>query len=194
RLALPVAVTAYLCLAENMPGSNAQRPGDVVTIRGGKTVEVNNTDAEGRLVMADGLVAAIEDGFETVIDIATLTGAQMVALGTRTAAIMGTDEVRDALFAAAQEAGEAAWPMPLPEELAAGLKSNVADMKNTADRFGGMCFAGVFLKQFVGDTAWGHLDIAGPAWNGKAPHGYTPTAGTGYGVRTLLRYLEGLNA
>jgi leucyl aminopeptidase len=191
RLGLPVAVTGYLCLAENMPGGNAQRPGDVVAMRGGKTVEVTNTDAEGRLVMADGLVAAIEDGHDVVLDIATLTGAQMVALGTRTSAVMGTDVVREQVQAAADATGESFWPMPLPAELKAGLKSTVADMVNSApDRWGGMLFAGHFLQAFVGDTPWAHLDIAGPAYNEKGAFGYTPAGGTGVGVRTLVGFLE----
>ncbi|WP_130412423.1 leucyl aminopeptidase [Xylanimonas ulmi] len=191
RLGLPVAVTGYLCLAENMPGGNAQRPGDVVTIRGGKTVEITNTDAEGRLVMADGLVSAVEDGHDVVLDIATLTGAQVVALGNRVSGVMGDDDVRDAVKAAADAAGESFWPMPMPEELKAGLKSNVADMVNSAsDRAGGMLFAATFLKEFVGQTPWGHLDIAGPAFNEKTAFGYTPVGGTGVGVRTLLAYLE----
>ncbi|AEG44595.1 leucyl aminopeptidase [Isoptericola variabilis] len=192
RLGLPVAVTGYLCLAENMPGGNAQRPADVVRIRGGKTVEVTNTDAEGRLVMADGLVSAVEDGHDVVLDIATLTGAQMVALGNRTSGVMGADEVRDEVKAAADVAGEDFWPMPLPAELKEGLKSTVADMVNSApDRWGGMLFAGHFLSEFVGDTPWAHLDIAGPAYNEKSPYGYTPKGGTGVGVRTLLAFLEG---
>ncbi|WP_425956851.1 leucyl aminopeptidase [Xylanimonas sp. McL0601] len=191
RLGLNVAVTGYLCLAENMPGGNAQRPGDVVTIRGGKTVEITNTDAEGRLVMADGLVSAVEDGHDVVLDIATLTGAQVVALGHRVSGVLGDEHVRDAVKAAADVAGESFWPMPMPEELKAGLKSNVADMVNSAsDRAGGMLFAAVFLKEFVGETPWGHLDIAGPAFNEKAAYGYTPVGGTGVGVRTLLAFLE----
>ncbi|MGH3585691.1 MAG: leucyl aminopeptidase [Pseudonocardia sp.] len=192
RLGLPVAVTGYLCLAENMPGGNAQRPADVITIRGGKTVEVTNTDAEGRLVMADGLVAAVEDGHDVVLDIATLTGAQMVALGNRTSGVMGPDAVRDEVKAAADDAGEAFWPMPMPAELKAGLKSNVADMVNSApSRWGGMLFAAHFLAEFVGDTPWAHLDIAGPSYNEGSSFGYTPTGGTGVGVRTLLAFLEG---
>ncbi|MEL7974679.1 leucyl aminopeptidase [Isoptericola sp. F-RaC21] len=192
RLGLPVAVTGYLCLAENMPGGNAQRPADVVTMRGGKTVEVTNTDAEGRLVMADGLVAAVEDGHDVVLDIATLTGAQMVALGSRTSGVMGTDAVRDEVKAAADAAGEAFWPMPMPAELKAGLKSTVADMVNSApSRWGGMLFAAHFLAEFVGDTPWAHLDIAGPSYNEGSSFGYTPAGGTGVGVRTLLAFLEG---
>ncbi|WP_298456917.1 leucyl aminopeptidase [uncultured Cellulomonas sp.] len=190
RLELPVAVTGWLCLAENMPSGTAQRPSDVITIRGGTTVEVLNTDAEGRLVMADGLVAAIEEGPDVVLDIATLTGAQVVALGNRVSAVMGTDDVRAEVTAAAQASGEQFWPMPLPDELLAGLKSKVADLANIGERAGGMLTAGVFLREFVGTTPWAHLDVAGPAFNEKSAHGYTPVGGTGVGVRTLLTLLE----
>ncbi|WNB84477.1 leucyl aminopeptidase [Cellulomonas sp. ATA003] len=190
RLELPVAVTGWLCLAENMPSGTAQRPSDVITIRGGKTVEVLNTDAEGRLVLADGLVAAIEEGPDVVLDIATLTGAQVVALGNRVSAVMGTDDVRAEVVAAADTAGEAFWPMPLPEELLAGLKSKVADLANIGERAGGMLTAGVFLREFVGSTPWAHLDVAGPAFNEKSAHGYTPVGGTGVGVRTMLALVE----
>ncbi|MFI2365334.1 leucyl aminopeptidase [Promicromonospora sp. NPDC019610] len=191
KLNLPVAVTGYLCLAENMPGGNAQRPADVITIYGGKTVEVLNTDAEGRIVMADGLVSAVEDGHDVVLDIATLTGAQMVALGSRTSAVMGTDEVRDEVKAAADASGELFWPMPLPEELKANIKSKVADVANSGPRWGGMLNAGLFLQTFVGDHPWAHLDIAGPAFNEGGAHGYTSGGGTGVGVRTLLAFVEG---
>lgn len=191
KLNLPVAVTGYLCLAENMPGGNAQRPADVITIYGGKTVEVLNTDAEGRIVMADGLVSAVEDGHDVVLDIATLTGAQMVALGNRTSAVMGTDEVRDEVKAAADATGEMFWPMPLPEELKSNIKSKVADVANSGPRWGGMLNAGLFLQTFVGDHPWAHLDIAGPAFNEGSGHGYTPGGGTGVGVRTLVSFLEG---
>jgi leucyl aminopeptidase len=191
RLELPVAVTGWLCLAENMPSGTAQRPSDVLTIRGGTTVEVLNTDAEGRLVMADGLVAAVEEKPDAVIDIATLTGAQLVALGHRVSAVMGTDDVRGEVVAAADASGEQFWPMPLPADLRAGLKSKVADLANIGDRFGGMLTAGIFLQEFVGQTPWAHLDIAGPAYNERSAHGYTPVGGTGVGVRTLLALLEG---
>ncbi|MBT0994839.1 leucyl aminopeptidase [Cellulomonas sp. DKR-3] len=190
RLGLPVAVTGWLCLAENMPSGTAQRPSDVLTIRGGKTVEVLNTDAEGRLVLADGLVAALEEEPDVVVDIATLTGAQVVALGYRVSAVMGTDEVRERVVASATSSGEQFWPMPLPEELRPTLKSKVADIANIGERFGGMLAAGVFLREFVGDAPWAHLDIAGPAFNEKAPHDYTPAGGTGVGVRTLLSLVE----
>jgi leucyl aminopeptidase len=190
RLELPVAVTGWLCLAENMPSGTAQRPSDVITIRGGKTVEVLNTDAEGRLVLADGLVAATEEKPDVVLDIATLTGAQLIALGNRVSAVMGTDAVRGEVTAAAEGSGELFWPMPLPADLRAGLKSKVADLANIGDRFGGMLTAGIFLQEFTGGTPWAHLDIAGPAFNEKAAHGYTPVGGTGVGVRTMLAFLE----
>ena len=190
QLGLRVAVTGWLCLAENMPSGTAQRPSDVITIRGGKTVEVLNTDAEGRLVMADGLVAAVEEKPDLVVDIATLTGAQVVALGHRVSAVMGTDAARAELVDAAHGAGEQFWPMPLPADLRAGLKSKVADLANIGDRFGGMLTAGIFLQEFVGSTPWAHLDVAGPAFNERTAFGYTPVGGTGVGVRTLLRLLE----
>lgn len=192
RLGVPVGVTGWLCLAENMPSGTAQRPSDVVTIRGGKTVEVLNTDAEGRLVMADGLVAATEEKPDVVVDIATLTGAQVVALGDRVGAVMGSDDVRSELVAAADRSGEQAWPMPLPDELKANLSSKVADLANVAgNRDAGMLVAGIFLREFAGSTPWAHYDIAGPSFNERAEHDYTPKGGTGFGVRTLLAFVEG---
>ncbi|MDT0328769.1 leucyl aminopeptidase [Nocardiopsis lambiniae] len=192
-LGLKVDVVGYLAVAENMPSGNAQRPSDVLSIYGGKTVEVLNTDAEGRLVMADALVRAQEDDPDLVVDIATLTGAQMVALGTRVFAVMANDDdARERIVAAAGEEGEAAWPMPLPAELRAGLDSSVADIANVAgERWGGMLSAGVFLKEFIGENVtWAHLDIAGPSFNQGGPHGYTPKGGTGAGTRTLIRIAE----
>ncbi|GAA3734667.1 leucyl aminopeptidase [Spinactinospora alkalitolerans] len=188
-----VNVVGYLPIAENMPSGTAQRPSDVLTIYGGKTVEVLNTDAEGRLVMADAIVRAHEDGPDLIVDVATLTGAQLVALGTRVFAVMANDdEVRENVVAAAGLAGEAAWPMPLPEELRKGLDSSVADIANVAgERWGGMLSAGVFLKEFVADgVRWAHLDIAGPAFNQGQPYGYTPKGGTGSATRTLVRIAE----
>lgn len=191
RLGVPVAVTGWLCLAENMPSGTAQRPSDVVTVRGGTTVEVLNTDAEGRLVLADGLVAATEEKPDVVVDIATLTGAQVVALGDRVGAVMGSDEVRADLVAAADRSGEQAWPIPLPDELRTTLSSKVADLANVAgNRDAGMLVAGVFLREFAGTTPWAHYDIAGPAFNERGEHDYTPTGGTGFGVRTLLTFVE----
>ncbi|WP_237564341.1 leucyl aminopeptidase [Actinomyces sp. 432] len=190
RLALPVRVTAWLALAENLPGGSAQRPSDVVTMFDGSTVEVTNTDAEGRLVMADALAAAVAQGPDVVLDVATLTGAQIVALGDRTAAVMG--DAREDVIAAATRAGEDFWPMPLPEYLRAGLDSPFADLRNAVmgSRAAGMLVAGLFLREFVGDTPWAHLDIAGPAYNEKAAWGLTPQGGTGFGVATLLAFLE----
>jgi leucyl aminopeptidase len=190
QLGLPVNVVAYLCVAENMPGGAAQRPSDVITMYGGKTVEVMNTDAEGRLVMADGLVRSGEDNPDLVVDIATLTGAQVVALGTRTAGVMGSsDDVAAAVAATARNAGEPAWPMPLPAHLRKGLDSTVADMTNVAGGSdgGGMLVAGLFLREFAPEgAAWAHLDIAGPGFNSGSPYGYTPKGGTGAAVRALI--------
>ncbi|MEZ2388690.1 leucyl aminopeptidase [bacterium RCC_150] len=196
ELGLPVKATAWLCIAENMPSGAAQRPADVLTVYGGKTVEVLNTDAEGRLVMADGIVAASLEQPDAIIDVATLTGAQLIALGNRTAGVMGSDSVTGALKAAADRAGELVWPMPLPEELRASLDSQVADIANIGERHGGMMTAAVFLREFVGKDAngeqipWAHIDIAGPSFNNGSPYGYTPKQGTGSTVRTLLAYVE----
>ncbi|MDT0310662.1 leucyl aminopeptidase [Streptomyces sp. DSM 44917] len=192
RLGLRVNVTGWLALAENMPSGSATRPGDVLTMYSGKTVEVLNTDAEGRLVLADALARAAEEGPDALVDVATLTGAMMVALGKRTFGVLGNDEgFRELVNATAAEAGEASWPMPLPAELAEGLKSPVADIANVGDRLGGALSAGLFLKEFVPeDTPWAHLDIAGPAFHEGAPYGYTPKGGTGAAVRTLVRLAE----
>jgi leucyl aminopeptidase len=190
ELGLPVNVVGYMSIAENMPGGAAQRPSDVITIYGGKTVEVMNTDAEGRLVMADALARSGADDPDLVVDIATLTGAATVALGRRTAGVMGSDEsVACEVAAVMREAGEPAWAMPLPEELRKGLDSAVADLANvSSDRSGGMLVAGLFLREFVPDgVAWAHLDIAGPAFNEGSAFGYTPRGGTGAAVRALIR-------
>jgi len=192
ELGLPVAVTGYLCLAENMPGSNAQRPGDVVTMRDGTTVEIIDTDAEGRMVLGDGLALAVESGPDAIIDIATLTGAATIALGNGIAAVMANDDsFRDRVLTATGTAGEPAWPMPLPEDLRAGLDSQTADVAHKADRFGGMLTAGLFLRTFVpAQIPWSHLDIAGPAFNEKAASGMNPKGGTGYGVASLIALIE----
>ena len=189
ELSLPVNIVTYMAIAENMPGGAAQRPSDVITIYGGKTVEVLNTDAEGRLVLADGLVRSAEDNPDVVVDVATLTGAATVALGLRTAGVMGSsDAVAASVAELMRGAGEPAWAMPFPEELRKGLDSTVADLANvSADRGGGMLTAGIFLREFVpAGAAWAHLDIAGPAYNEKAPFGYTPKGGTGSAVRALI--------
>ena len=194
-LGLPVRVVGYLPLAENMPSGTAQRPSDVLTIYGGTTVEVLNTDAEGRLVLADALARAGADSPDVLVDVATLTGAQVVALGTRVAGVMANDDaLRDAVVDAAGRAGEAMWPMPLPEELRKGLESSVADLTNVApDRNGGMLVAGLFLREFVPPgVRWAHLDIAGPSFNDGPPHGYTPKGGTGAATRTLVQVAQDL--
>jgi leucyl aminopeptidase len=195
-LEVPVRVTAYLAVAENMPSGSAQRPGDVITAYGGRTVEVLNTDAEGRLVMMDALVRCGEDGPDAVIDIATLTGAQLVALGSRIAGAMGNDDAwRDEVVAAATAAGELVWPMPIPEELRASLDSPVADLANIGERNGGMMTAAAFLREFVPDgVRWTHLDIAGPAFNEGSAWGPFGKGGTGFGVRTLVAVAERMAA
>jgi len=201
RLALPVRVTAWLCLAENMPSGSAIRPNDVLRIRGGRTVEVLNTDAEGRLVLADGLVAASEEQPDAIVDVATLTGAAMVALGTRYAAVMGSDDLVDQVLTAGKESGELLWPMPLPGELRASINSDVADIANAnpGNTAGGALLAGVFLQEFVGRTGddddapripWAHLDIAGPAKSPAAPYGFTGKGPSAVSVRALLRLAE----
>ncbi|MFJ3957980.1 leucyl aminopeptidase [Arthrobacter sp. NPDC090010] len=198
ELSVPVKVTAWLCIAENMPGGSAQRPSDVMTIFGGKTVEVLNTDAEGRLVMADGLVAASLEQPDVIIDVATLTGAQLIALGDRTAGIMGDDAVAQSLKSAADAAGELMWPMPIPEELRPTLDSEVADLANIGARHGGMMTAAAFLREFVGtdstgeSISWAHIDIAGPSFNNGSAYGYTPKKATGSALRTLLSYIESM--
>ncbi len=192
-LGVPVNIIGYLSLAENMPGGNAQRPSDVITIYGGKTVEVLNTDAEGRLVLADGIARSGADNPDLIVDIATLTGAATVALGRRTAGVMGSSEsVAADIAAVMREAGEPAWAMPFPEELRKGLDSPVADLANVSGaRDGGMLVGGLFLREFVPEgVAWAHLDIAGPAFNEGSAYGYTPKGGTGAAVRALVAIAE----
>jgi len=195
KLGSKVAVTAYGALAENMPSGSAQRPSDVITMYGGKTVEVLNTDAEGRLVLADGIVRAGEDEPNLIVDVATLTGAAVVALGTRVSAIMANDDdLLEQIHDSSGRAGDQMWPLPLPEELREKLDSPVADIANVGDRNGGALQAGLFLREFVADgIKWAHLDIAGPAFGDKA-YGYTPKGGTGAGVRTLIQIVADVEA
>jgi leucyl aminopeptidase len=195
-LKVPVAVTATVPMAENMPSGSSYRPSDVLTLRDGRTVEVADTDAEGRLILADAILRAAEDEPDRLIELSTLTGGQLVALGTRVMGAMGSDEWRDEVVAAARAAGEAAWPMPLPEELRAGLDSPVADIANLpGDRWASMLVAGRFLAEFVPEgLPWVHLDIAGPAFNLNAARDYTPKGGTGAGVRTIITAVERLAA
>ncbi|MDQ0984065.1 leucyl aminopeptidase [Streptomyces sp. V2I9] len=192
RLGLKVNVTGWLALAENMPSGNATRPGDVLRMYSGKTVEVLNTDAEGRLVLADALTRASEEKPDAIVDVATLTGAMVLALGNRTFGIMANDDAfRTSIHEIADEVGEPSWPMPLPADLRKGMDSPTADIANMGERMGGGLVAGLFLKEFVGEgIAWAHLDIAGPAFHEGAPYGYTPKGGTGSAVRTLVRLAE----
>ncbi|MDK3255893.1 leucyl aminopeptidase [Blastococcus capsensis] len=196
QLGLPVEVTATVPMAENLPSGSAYRPADVVTFRNGKKAEITNTDAEGRIVLADAIARAAEDAPDVLLETSTLTGAQTVALGGRTAGVMGSDDLRDAVIVAARRSGEAMWPMPLPPELRKGLDSTVADFVNaTTDRLGGMLVGGHFLAEFVpSGLPWAHIDIAGPSYNTGAPWGCTPKGGTGVPVRTLLATIEDLIA
>ena len=184
-----VNVIATVPMAENMPSGTAQRPGDVLTQYGGKTVEVLNTDAEGRMVMADALVDAAALEPDLLIDVATLTGAAIVALGNRTAGVMGTDDAREEVWEASKAVGEPMWPLPFPEELREGLNGRVADLSNIGERPGGALSAGIFLKEFVGETKWAHVDIAGPAFTQRA-FGYSNVGGTGMSMRTLVEVIE----
>ncbi|MER6902118.1 leucyl aminopeptidase, partial [Amycolatopsis sp. NPDC000740] len=167
KLKYPLEVTAHIPLAENLPSATSYRPGDVLTMYGGKTVEVLNTDAEGRLVLADAIVRAAEENPDYLIETATLTGAQVVALGNRISGVMGSDEFRDRVAGIMQATGEGGWAMPLPDELRGDLDSRLADIANvTGQRWAGMLVAGVFLREFVpADLPWAHLDVAGPAFN-----------------------------
>ena len=192
-LQIPVKVLGITPLTENMPGGSALRPGDVLKARNGKTIEVLNTDAEGRLILADGLSLAAEAGPDLIVDLATLTGACMVALGEEIAGLFGTGDAPEKVRQAAETAGERVWPMPLPPDYRKKIDSDVADMKNTGPRYGGAINAALLLKEFVGETPWAHLDIAGPARASEASH-YVAKGGTGFGVRTLVALAESLAA
>lgn len=186
-LELQVNVIGITPLTENLTGGAAQRPGDVLRARNGKTIEVLNTDAEGRLVLADGLSLAAEDEPDLIVDVATLTGACAVALGPKIAGLFASDDdVAQTVLAAARRSGEQVWQMPLETDYRSYIDSDVADMQNTSSqRYGGAITAALLLAEFVGDTPWAHLDIAGPARASKAEH-YVAKGGTGFGVRTLV--------
>ncbi|MFF2633500.1 leucyl aminopeptidase [Microbacterium sp. NPDC058021] len=199
-LALPVRVSAWLCIADNMPSGQATRPGDVLRMLDGTTVEVLNTDAEGRLVMADGLVAASRERPDVIVDVATLTGAVIVALGTRHTGVMGEDAAVQAFLDAADRAGEQAWPLPLPAHMEEELDSPIADMQNSkiGDPAGGTMYAGLFLQRFIGRVSdepdapripWVHLDIAGSGWNKGSGFGPTDKGPTAATVRSLIEFL-----
>ncbi|MET0297479.1 MAG: leucyl aminopeptidase [Microbacterium sp.] len=198
----PVRVSAWLCIADNMPSGRATRPGDVLRILDGSTVEVTNTDAEGRLVLADGLVAASRRHPDVIIDVATLTGAITVALGTRHTGVMGDDAAVAEYLAAAAAVDELAWQLPLPAHMKDDLDSPIADLQNAkiGDPAGGSLFAGLFLQHFVGrvsDAAdapripWVHLDIAGVGMNKGGGFGFTDKGPTAATVRSLIRFIEG---
>ncbi|WP_008318986.1 leucyl aminopeptidase [Leptolyngbya sp. PCC 6406] len=175
--------------AENMISGGAMRPGDILTASNGKTIEVNNTDAEGRLTLADALVFAEKLEVDAIVDLATLTGACIVALGENIAGLWSSsNELATAIQSASTVAGEKFWTMPLEDQYFDGLKSIVADMKNTGPRFGGAITAALFLKQFVKETPWAHLDIAGTVWSEKE-NGYNNPGATGFGVRTLVQWV-----
>lgn len=191
-LAVPVRVLGIAAATENMISGRATRPGDVVRGLGGKTVEINNTDAEGRLVLGDAVAYAVREGVSEIIDLATLTGSCVIALGDHTAGLMANDQpLADRLLAAAKASGEQLWQLPMYEEYAEAMRGEFTDLKNSAGREAGAERGAAFIGAFAGTTPWAHLDIAGPAFaeDRKSPP-YVPPGGTGYGVRTLLRYLE----
>ncbi|GIJ68744.1 leucyl aminopeptidase [Virgisporangium ochraceum] len=193
-----VNVTAYVPIAENMPSGTSYRPGDVVTMRDGTRVEVLNTDAEGRMVLADAMARAIEDGTDYLLETSTLTGGQIIALGKRVSGLMGTEDFCNRVRDIGARVGEPAWPMPLPDDVRKGMDSEVADISQVnagMDRAGHMLQGGVFLSHFVpDDLPWAHLDIAGPSYNAGEPTGYLPKGGTGVPVRTLIELAEDVAA
>ena len=204
KLGLPIKVTSWLCLAENLPSGSATRPNDIIRYRNGKTVEITNTDAEGRLVLADGLISASAEHPDLIVDVATLTGAATVALGNRYAGLMGTGAAINAVKDAAAAAGELVWHMPLAPELKKNLEGETADLINAklGNPAGGMLVGGLFLQEFVGTKKgsndaddileWAHLDIAGPANNDVAPYGYIGKGASGSYVRTLVALAESM--
>jgi leucyl aminopeptidase len=193
-----VKVTAYVPMAENMPSGSAYRPGDVVTMYGGKKVEVLNTDAEGRMILGDAMARACEDSPDYLFETSTLTGGQVVALGHRVSGVMGSPDATARVKAAGERSGEGMWPMPLPEEVRTGMDSAIADISQvnaSFDRGGHMLQGGTFLSEFVAEgVEWAHIDIAGPSYNSGTPHGHTPKGGTGVPVRTLIELIEDVAA
>lgn len=188
-----VQVTGYVPATENMPSGTAQKPGDIIRYKNGKTVEVLNTDAEGRLILADALIQAVNDKPDVIIDLATLTGACVVALGSQIAGVFSNNpELSEALIRCGKETGEQLWPLPLVKEYKDDIKSTIADIKNTGSGNAGAIAAALFLQEFVGGVPWAHLDIAGPAFSEK-DSSYIAKGGTGFGVRTLARYLLSLS-
>jgi len=192
KLGLDIEVTGYVPTTDNLPGHNAQKPGDVIRYLNGKTIEVLNTDAEGRLILADALALAAKQKPDYMINLATLTGACMVALGPQVGGLFSNNQpLADALLRCAGETGEKLWQLPLVKEYKEMIKSSVADMKNIGGSHGGAITAALILQEFVGEVPWAHLDIAGPAF-AESDNALCPKGGTGFGVRTLLRFLSGL--
>jgi leucyl aminopeptidase len=186
-----VEVHFISAVTENMISGKAMHPGDILTASNGKTIEINNTDAEGRLTLADALVFADKLGVDAIVDLATLTGACIIALGDKIAGLWSPDEaLAAALKAASETAGEKLWQMPFEPTYLEEIKSSIADFKNTGPRPGGSITAALFLKEFVKETPWAHLDVAGPVWTDKED-GYNPSGATGYGVRTLVNWVLG---
>ena len=194
RLGLPVKVSTFAPMAENMVSGSAMRPGDVITQYGGTTVEVLNTDAEGRLILADALVRATELKPDVILDVATLTGHMVIALGDRVAGVLGSDDIVGGVLAAGEEAGEAMWPMPIPEAIVDRVKaSQIADLlQHDGIRWGGGLFAAAYLREFTADLPWAHLDIAGTAFNSGGAYGHITSGGTGASVTTLVEYARSL--
>ena len=192
ELALPIRVYGIIPSAENLPSGSSYRPGDIINTFSGKTVEVQNTDAEGRIILCDALAYAVKQKCEVVIDIATLTGACMVALGKHMAGLMGNDEeLIKQIQKASEDSGEKVWPMPSGDEYAEEMKSKIADLKNIGSRWGGACTAAAFLRQFIGEAKWGHLDIAGMDLIQSASE-FSAVGSSGFGVRLLTTYLMNL--
>ncbi|WP_435741626.1 leucyl aminopeptidase [Nocardioides sp. SYSU DS0663] len=196
RLGLPIRVSTFVPMAENMISGNATRPGDVLTMYGGTTVEILNTDAEGRLVLADAMVRATEQQPDTLLDVATLTGHMVVALGDKVAGVMGSEAVVQDVLDAALEAGEEFWPMPIPEHMSERIRSSkIADLaQHDWIRWGGGLYAAAFLREFTAGLPWAHLDIAGPSFSSGGPSGHVTSGGTGVAVATLIDYARALAA
>ena len=194
-LGLPIRVTTYASMAENMVGAAATRPGDVVTMYGGTTVEILNTDAEGRMVLGDALVRATEQEPDVILDVATLTGHMVVALGDKVGGVLGDPTVVDAVLAAAEVAGEDHWPMPIPEAMEERIRSSkIADLaQHDWIRWGGGLYAAAFLREFTAGVPWAHLDIAGPSFNSGGAWGHVTSGGTGVAVATLVDFARTLS-
>ncbi len=196
RRRLPVELIATLPAVENLPSGTSYRPSDIITLRGGRTVEVTDSEGSGRIIVAEAIGRAAADEPDYLIEASSLTAAQRVALGPRVIAAMGEAQFRDRVVEVAATAGETVWAMPLPAELRAGLDTSAADLATAApDRWGAMLVGAAFIADFVpGGLPWVHLDITGPAWNTGAPHGYTSKGGTGAGVATIIATLESIAA